>query len=83
MKAKLLGGATRLPVEVTSPEAEAVGVDIACQVLGIGRTKLYELMGDGTLPSVKFGRRRLVRLDTARRVLAEHEHAGMHRGRAA
>ena len=32
----------------------------AARVVGIGRTKLYELMASGQLCSVKIGRRRLV-----------------------
>jgi hypothetical protein len=43
----------------------------------MGRTKLYQLMGDGVLPSVKIGKRRLLRLDTLRRVLASLERAGL------
>ena len=32
----------------------------ACEVTGIGRTKLYELIGDGLLATTTVGRRRLV-----------------------
>ena len=32
----------------------------ACEVTGIGRTKLYELIGDGHLATTTIGRRRLV-----------------------
>jgi excisionase family DNA binding protein len=34
----------------------------AAQALGISRARLYQLLDDGTLPSVKLGRRRLIRL---------------------
>ena len=34
----------------------------ACQAVGFGRTKLYELMDDGHIQSIKIGRRRLVRV---------------------
>jgi hypothetical protein len=32
----------------------------ACQAIGLGRTKLYELIGGGTLQTMTIGRRRLV-----------------------
>jgi excisionase family DNA binding protein len=32
----------------------------ACEVTGLGRTKLYELIGDGHLVTTTVGRRRLV-----------------------
>jgi excisionase family DNA binding protein len=32
----------------------------ACQATGLGRTKLYELMGDGHIETTTIGRRRLV-----------------------
>ena len=35
----------------------------AAQVLGVGRSRLYELMADGDVESVHIGRRRLVPAD--------------------
>jgi excisionase family DNA binding protein len=32
----------------------------ACEVTGLGRTKLYELIGDGQIRTTAIGRRRLV-----------------------
>lgn len=32
----------------------------ACQAIGLGRTKLYELIGRGKLRTTRIGRRRLV-----------------------
>jgi excisionase family DNA binding protein len=32
----------------------------ACEVTGLGRTKLYELIGDGRISTTAIGRRRLV-----------------------
>ena len=32
----------------------------ACEVTGLGRTKLYELIGDGKVSTTTIGRRRLV-----------------------
>jgi len=33
----------------------------AAATLGISRARLYQLLDDGTIPSVKLGRRRLIR----------------------
>ena len=35
-------------------------INEACEVTGLGRTKLYELIGDGHLATTTIGRRRLV-----------------------
>lgn len=37
-------------------------------ILGIGRTKLYELIGGGQLETVKIGKRRLVRASSIRAI---------------
>ena len=34
----------------------------ACKATGLGRTKLYELIGGGALDTITIGRRRLVRV---------------------
>jgi excisionase family DNA binding protein len=41
---------------------EPLSVDIpgACQLTGLGRSKLYELLGKGQISSVKVGKRRLI-----------------------
>jgi len=38
----------------------AVSPDTAASLIGIGRTKLYELLDAGRIPSQKCGRRRLI-----------------------
>lgn len=38
----------------------AVTVKIACQLVGIGNTKMWELIRDGRVSTVCIGRRRLV-----------------------
>lgn len=43
-----------------------VTVDRAAQMLGIGRTKTFELISSGALPAVKIGRSTRVRLDDVR-----------------
>ena len=47
----------------------------ACAASGIGRTKLYEAMGDGRLETVKVDNRRLVLVASLLRMLGS-EHAG-------
>jgi excisionase family DNA binding protein len=41
----------------------------ACEATGLGRTKLYELMGEGHLETTTVGRRRLVLVRSLRRLL--------------
>lgn len=36
---------------------------------GIGRSRVYELLDDGTLESIKVGKRRLVLIDSYRRLI--------------
>ena len=43
-----------------------VTVDGAKKALGIGHTKIYELIGAGKLDTVKVGRRTLVKTDSIR-----------------
>jgi excisionase family DNA binding protein len=38
----------------------ALPIKEACRVLGIGPTKLWELIGDGSVRTINIGRRRLV-----------------------
>jgi excisionase family DNA binding protein len=46
----------------TLPFAERISctIDEACEATGLGRTKLYELIGAGQLITTTVGRRRLV-----------------------
>ncbi len=41
-------------------ERIAYTVDEVIEIVGIGKTKLYEAIGSGELPSKKIGRRRLI-----------------------
>jgi excisionase family DNA binding protein len=52
-----------------------VGVQTALHLTGIGRTKFYELLSDGTIESVTVGRRRLIRYASLER-LAIGQQAG-------
>lgn len=42
----------------------------ACRRLGIGRTKVYELIGSGQIKALKIGKRTLVEDDELDRVIA-------------
>jgi len=54
-------------------EPEAVSVDEAVRVSGIGRTSVYALMKTGELPSFRLGKRRLIRLAAIRGLLERLE----------
>jgi excisionase family DNA binding protein len=45
----------------------------ACEATGLGRTKLYELIGDGRIDTATIGRRRLVKVRSLRRLLEIEE----------
>jgi len=45
----------------------------AARILGVGRTKLYELLDSGDLRSSKIGKRRLITLDAIRECLTAYE----------
>jgi len=48
-------------------------IDEACQATGLGRTKLYELIGAGYLKTTTIGRRRLVLVRSLGTLLATEE----------
>lgn len=49
-------------------QLEPLSVDIpeACRLTGLGRSKLYELLGNGEIASVKVGKRRLIAVASLR-----------------
>ncbi|MEA1072187.1 helix-turn-helix domain-containing protein [Sphingomonas sp. LY160] len=51
------------PITVSTAEAQ--------RLIGIGKTKLFELIADGRLTTVEIGRKRLVRISSIRRLLGE------------
>jgi excisionase family DNA binding protein len=57
----------------TPPEPLALSVEQAAHAVGLGRTKVYELLASGELPSVKVGKRRLVRVEALQRLLVAWE----------
>ena len=44
--------------------AHLLTIDEACEAMGIGRTKTYELLMSGALASIKIGSRRLIAVTT-------------------
>lgn len=46
-----------------------VSISKTTKILGLGRTNLYRMMGEGQLATVKLGRRRLVKVEAIRRLL--------------
>jgi len=43
-----------------APKPVTTTIDATCHITGLGRTKIYELIGEGKLKAVAIGRRRLV-----------------------
>ena len=41
-----------------------------CRLLGVGRSKLYELVGSGKIKTIKIGARRLIARDELERFVA-------------
>jgi excisionase family DNA binding protein len=67
-------GATKAVEAVAIPFAQRLSCTIAeaCEVTGLGRTKLYELIGDGHLATTTVGRRRLVLVRSLLSLLETH-----------
>jgi excisionase family DNA binding protein len=49
----------------------------ACVATGIGRTKLYQLINNGTLHTVLVGRKRLVNADSLRALVEGSDHVAV------
>jgi excisionase family DNA binding protein len=54
-------------------EVLAVSISDATKALGLGRTSIYVMIADGRLDAFKLGRRRLVRIDSIRRLVTANE----------
>lgn len=64
--------ATRRCVNSVIPFVERPTCTIAeaCSAVGFGKTKLYELIDEGEIESIRIGRRRLVRVPSLLQFLA-------------
>ena len=49
-------------------ERYLLSIDKAAEALSIGRSKTYDLIGQGKLVTVTIGRRRLVRMDSVQAI---------------
>jgi excisionase family DNA binding protein len=67
-------GVTNAVESAAIPFAQRLSCTIAeaCEVTGLGRTKLYELIGDGHLATSTVGRRRLVLVQSILTLLESH-----------
>ena len=52
--------------EATGMDPITVTVEGARKALGLGNTKIYELIGEGRLKTIKVGRRTLVKTESIR-----------------
>ena len=59
-------GGCRRAAEDIMVETLAVPINDACRSIGIKRTKLYALIGEGKIATVKIGRRTLVKAESLR-----------------
>jgi excisionase family DNA binding protein len=51
------------------PKRIAATVDDTCHITGLGRTKVYELIGQGRLTAIAIGRRRLILMESIEALL--------------
>lgn len=59
--------------EIENRRPLAVSPADAARLLGIGRTRLYEELGSGGIPSFQLGRRRLIRIAALEAWMAARE----------
>lgn len=51
-------------------EPLALSINDAAKLLSLGRTSIYAMIADGRLEAFRLGRRRLVRMESIRRLVA-------------
>jgi excisionase family DNA binding protein len=51
-------------------EPLALSINDTARTLGLGRTSIYAMIADGRLDAFRLGRRRLVRMESIRRLIA-------------
>ncbi len=59
-------------------ERPTCSVAEACTASGLGKTKFYELMGEGAFETIRIGRRRLVRVPSLLGFLSRAEQESRH-----
>jgi excisionase family DNA binding protein len=62
MDEQVTAAATTVAASATVPRdpVRLVTIPAAAQLLGVSRSKLYELLGEGALPTVRIGRSRRI-----------------------
>ena len=60
-----------MPYRELTPEPLAVRIPTAMQLIGIRRSKLYELIKSGELRTVKVGRATLITMSSLRRLVEQ------------
>jgi excisionase family DNA binding protein len=58
-------------------EPLAVSVERAAMMAGVGRTTLYAALSSGSLPSLKIGKRRLIKVQALETWINAHADAGV------
>lgn len=53
----------------STTRSKLVSIKDACAMLGLGRSTVYRMLGDGTLKSTKIGRRTLIHIETIQAVI--------------
>lgn len=51
-------------------EPLALSINDTARTLGLGRTSIYAMIADGRLEAFRLGRRRLVRMESVKRLVA-------------
>lgn len=54
-------------------EPLALSINDTAKALGLGRTSIYAMIADGRLEAFRLGRRRLVRMESIRRLVASND----------
>ena len=54
-------------------ETQAISINETARTLSLGRTSIYAMIADGQLEAFKLGRRRLVKAESIRRLIASQD----------
>ena len=60
-----------MPNNTSTPEPLAVRIPVAMALIGIRRTKIYELINSGELRTVKVGRATLITMSSLRALVGQ------------
>jgi len=71
------------PNSAATQKPLAVSIPVAINITGIGRTKFYQLVNNGTIESVRIGRRRLINYASLERLAGNASQRSLDREAAA